>query len=48
VLVALTPVMRPAAIHPFIGAALLTMTGLIASFLVADVAKRLPGLRRIL
>jgi len=48
VLVALTPVVRPAAIHPFVGAALLTVAGLITSFLVADVAKRLPGLRRIL
>jgi len=48
VLVALTPVIRPAALHPFVGAALLTVAGLVASFLVADLAKRLPGLRRIL
>jgi peptidoglycan/LPS O-acetylase OafA/YrhL len=48
VLVALTPVIRPAAVNPFLGAALLTATGLAASFLVADLAKRLPGLRRVL
>ena len=48
VLVVLTPWIRPAAIHPFIGAALLTAAGLVASFLLADIARRLPGLRRIL
>jgi peptidoglycan/LPS O-acetylase OafA/YrhL len=48
VLVALTPLVRPAAINPFVGAGLLTLTGLGASFLIADVAKRLPGLRGIL
>jgi peptidoglycan/LPS O-acetylase OafA/YrhL len=48
VLVALTPVIRPTAVNPFLGAALLTATGLAASLLVADLAKRLPGLRRIL
>jgi len=48
VLVALTPLIRPVAIHPFVGAALLTATGLIGSFLVADWARRLPGLRAIL
>jgi glucans biosynthesis protein C len=48
VLVALTPLIRPAAINPFVGATVLTVTGLIASFLVADLAKRLPGLRQIL
>jgi len=48
VLVALTPVIRPAAVNPFVGAALLTLAGLIASFFVADLAKRVPGLRQIL
>ena len=48
VLVALTPWLRPAAIHPFLGAALLTATGLMVSFAIADLAKRMPGLRRIL
>jgi len=48
VLVALTPLVRPAAINPFIGAALLTVVGLGASFLVADLANRVPGLREIL
>ena len=48
VLVVLTPLLRPVAINPFLGAVLLTLTGLVASFLVADVARRVPGLRRIL
>jgi peptidoglycan/LPS O-acetylase OafA/YrhL len=48
VLVALTPLMRPAVIHPFVGTALLTAAGLVVSFVVADLARRLPGLRRIL
>jgi glucans biosynthesis protein C len=48
VLVVLTPVVRPAAIHPFVGTALLTAVGLAASFMVADAAKRVPGLRTIL
>ncbi len=48
VLVALTPWLRPLVIHPFAGAALLTVTGLVASFALAEVAKRLPGLRRVL
>jgi peptidoglycan/LPS O-acetylase OafA/YrhL len=48
VLVALTPWVRPLAINPFIGAALLTLCGLIGSFAVADLAKRVPGLQRIL
>jgi peptidoglycan/LPS O-acetylase OafA/YrhL len=48
VLVALTPWLRPAAVNPFLGAALLTVTGLVASFAVADVARRLPGLRSII
>jgi glucan biosynthesis protein C len=48
VLVALTPALRPAAINPFVGAALLTLCGLMVSFAVADAAKRVPGLRSIL
>jgi hypothetical protein len=48
VLVALTPLVRPAAINAFVGAALLTLTGLASSFLLADLARRLPGLNRIL
>jgi len=48
VLVALTPWLRPVAINPFVGMLALTATGLVASFLVADVARRLPGVRSIL
>jgi len=48
VLVALTPMLRPAAINPFAGAALLTVTGLVASFVLADLARRVPRLRNIL
>jgi hypothetical protein len=48
VLVALTPVIRPVVSNPFAGAAILTLTGLISGFLLADLAKRLPGLREIL
>ena len=48
VLVALTPLLRPVAIHSFLGAALLTVTGLAVSFAIADVARRLPGLRKII
>jgi glucans biosynthesis protein C len=48
VLVALTPLLRPAVVNPFLGMLLLTATGLIGSFVAADLAKRLPGLGRIL
>jgi glucans biosynthesis protein C len=48
VLVALTPWLRPAAINPFVGTLLLTATGLVASFVIADAVRRLPGLRKIL
>ncbi len=48
VLVVLTLLIRPLVVHAFAGVALLTLTGLGASFLLADVAKRLPGLRSIL
>jgi hypothetical protein len=48
VLVGLTPLVRPLAWHPFIGAAVLTLVGVAASFAVADLARRIPGLRAIL
>jgi peptidoglycan/LPS O-acetylase OafA/YrhL len=50
VLVGLTMLFRPleAAAGPFLMAALLTLTGLVASYIVADVSRRLPGLRAIL
>ncbi len=48
ILVALTPWLRPAVGNPFVGTGLLTVTGLLASFAVADLARRLPGLRKIL
>ena len=49
VLIALTMLYRP--LEPgnaFVLISLLTVTGLIASFLVADLARRIPGLRSIL
>ena len=48
VLVSLTPLIRPVAVDPFLGAGVLTLMGLVSSFVVADLARRLPGLRRIL
>jgi len=48
VLVMLTPLLRPVAVHPFAGAAALTVVGLVASFLVSDILRRLPGLRNVL
>ncbi len=50
VLVALTMLFRPleTAHGPFMLAALLTITGLLASYALADIAKRIPGLRSIL
>jgi peptidoglycan/LPS O-acetylase OafA/YrhL len=48
VLVALTPLLRPFAINPFLGVVVLTVVGVVASFAAADLAKRVPGLRRIL
>jgi fucose 4-O-acetylase-like acetyltransferase len=48
VLVALTPLVRPVAVHPFVAVVVLTLIGLGGSFLAADLAKRLPGLRNIL
>ena len=40
VLLALTPLLRPATSNPFVGALLLTVTGLVASFAVADIVRR--------
>lgn len=48
ILVALTLLFRPIQISPFLHVALLTITGLGLSYAVADVVKRVPGLRRIL
>ncbi len=48
VLVALTPLLRPAAINPFVGMLLLTATGLVVSFIIADGVRRIPGLQKIL
>jgi peptidoglycan/LPS O-acetylase OafA/YrhL len=48
VLIGLAMLFRPLPYHLYGLVALLTMTGLIASFLVADLARRLPGLRAIL
>ena len=48
VLVALTPLLRPLSAGPFAHVALLTALGLVASYVVADLARRIPGLRTIL
>lgn len=48
ILVALTLALRPLAGDPFLKVALLTAAGLAGSYLVADVARRIPGLRTIL
>jgi fucose 4-O-acetylase-like acetyltransferase len=48
VLVALTLALRPLELDPFIKVSLLTATGLAGSLIVADLARRLPGLRAIL
>ena len=49
VLIALTMLYRPLeSANALALAALLTVTGLIASFLVADLARRIPGLRAVL
>ena len=48
VLVSLTAALRPLGFNPFVGTVVLTILGLAASFLVADVARRVPGLRAIL
>jgi surface polysaccharide O-acyltransferase-like enzyme len=48
VIIALTLLFRPLPLTPFLHIVLLTTTGLAASFAVADLAKRVRGLRRIL
>ena len=48
VLIALTVAFRPLGLNPFALAALLTFTTLAATYLVADIARRIPGLRAIL
>ena len=48
ILVGLTLLFRSVQISPFLHVALLTITGLIASFAVADIVKRIPGLKKIL
>jgi peptidoglycan/LPS O-acetylase OafA/YrhL len=48
VLVALVPALQPVAFNPLAGAAALTLVGLLASYAVADLARRVPGLRWIL
>jgi peptidoglycan/LPS O-acetylase OafA/YrhL len=48
VLVALTLALRPVAAGAFTRMAVLTLAGLVASYLVADLAKRVPKVREIL
>lgn len=48
VLIALTMLFRPLPHHLYGLVALLTVTGLVASYALADVARRIPGLRAIL
>ncbi len=48
VLVALTPLLRPLDASPFAKALLLTGLGVSASFAAAEIAHRVPGLRRVL
>jgi peptidoglycan/LPS O-acetylase OafA/YrhL len=48
VLVALTMAFRPLGLNPFALAAALTVTTLAATYVLADVARRIPGLRAIL
>ena len=48
VLVALTPLLRPLDAGPFSKALLLTLLGVGASFAAAEIAHRVPGLRRVL
>jgi len=47
VLIALTMAIRSAGLNPFALAAVLTVTTLIATYAIADLARRLPGLRSI-
>lgn len=48
VLIALFMLYRPLPQNPFVLAPLLTITGLVVSYAVADLARRVPGLRTIL
>lgn len=48
VLVALTMVFRSAELNPFALAAVLTVTTLAATYAIADIARRIPGLKAIL
>lgn len=48
VLVALALLFRPLQLDPFVGAIALAFSGIFLSFLAADLARRFPGLRRIL
>lgn len=48
ILVGLALLMQPYRTNPYVMATLLTTFGLIVSFLAADLAKRIPGLRQIL
>ena len=48
VLIALTIAIRSAGLNPFALTAVLTVTTLVATYAVADLARRLPGLRSIL
>jgi glucan biosynthesis protein C len=48
VLIALTIAIRSAGLNPFALAAVLTVTTLVATYALADLARRLPGLRSIL
>jgi fucose 4-O-acetylase-like acetyltransferase len=48
VLIALTMAFRPLGLNPFALAAVLTVTTLAATYVVADLARRMPGLRAIL
>jgi glucan biosynthesis protein C len=48
VLIALTLAIRSAGLNPFALAAVLTVTTLVVTYAIADLARRLPGLRSIL
>jgi peptidoglycan/LPS O-acetylase OafA/YrhL len=48
VLVLFTVLLRPLGIDPFFKVAILTTLGLLGSFLVADLARRVPLLRTVL
>jgi hypothetical protein len=48
VLVLATLALRPHLTDPFLMVSMLTAAGLAGSFIVADLARRIPGLRAIL